>query len=165
VPNAGQAEPAEDPAVFFPDAGESDHNETADAGKMKGDSEEFLSGMGQGRRNLRAGGKNEAMGVGGGSGGVRASREADEMKGGRGGDSKGAKRIGDKTFYFGTGAWRDSDWKEGLETVKVEYLSDEYFKLTQEKPDLAKFFAAGEAVVVVFEEKVYEVTVKAPEKK
>ncbi|MEK7470144.1 MAG: VIT and VWA domain-containing protein [Planctomycetota bacterium] len=169
VPNAGQAAPGEDPAIFFPDAGESDHNESADAdhGKVKGDSDDFLSGMGNGAAGRRkvGQGKNEAMGVGGGSGGVRASREADEMKGGRGGDSKAAKRIGDKTFYFGTGAWRDADWKEGMETVTVEYLSDEYFKLAQEKPELAKFFAAGETVVVVFEEKVYEVTVKAPEKK
>ncbi|KAF0240414.1 MAG: hypothetical protein FD180_4945 [Planctomycetota bacterium] len=160
VPAAGQEPPAEDPAIFFPEGEESDHSESADAdaGKMKGDGADFLNGAG-GRRNL---GKVEAMGVGGGSGGVRASREADEMKGGRGGDSKAAKRIGDKTFYFGAGAWRDADWKEGMETVKVEYLSEEYFKLTQDKPELAKFFAVGEAVVVVFEGKVYEVSVKAP---
>jgi hypothetical protein len=102
------------------------------------------------------------MGVGGGSGGVRASREADAMKGGKGGDSKSAKRVGDKTFYFSAGAWRDGDAKENMETVKVEYLSDEYFKLTQDKPELAKFFAVGEAVVVVFEGKIYEVSPKAP---
>ncbi|MCC6739164.1 MAG: VWA domain-containing protein [Planctomycetia bacterium] len=159
--NAAPAErkgaPADEPGVFFPDAEESDHNEAAkdDPAALKGDSGEFLNGL---DARDRARGPTDALGVGSGSGGVRASREADAMKEGRGGESKAAKRIGDKTFYFARGVWRDADWKDGLETVKVEYLSDEYFKLTQEKPELAKFFAAGEAVTVVFEGKVYEVT-------
>ena len=40
--------PTDEPAIFFPDDEESDHNESADAddyGKMKGDSVEFLSAM------------------------------------------------------------------------------------------------------------------------
>ncbi len=163
VPPAGamNGAPADDPAVAFPDAEESDHNESADSEKMKGDSGDYVKGAdygsGRGRRNLA--GKNEALGVGGGSGGVRASREADAMKEGRGGESKAAKRIGDKTFFFSRGVWKDAEWKEGMETVKVEYLSDEYFKLAQEKPEIAKYLAVGEAVVLVFDGKVYEVAV------
>ncbi len=164
-PGAANGAPADDPGLVFPDAEESDHNESADASGMKGDSGEYVKGADpevRGRRNLV--GKNEALGVGGGSGGVRASREADAMKEGRGGESKAAKRIGDKTFYFSGGAWRDADWKEGLETLKVEYLSDEYFKLAQDKPEIAKFLAVGEAVIVVFDGKVYEISV-TPAKK
>lgn len=150
--------PSGEPEVLFPDAVESDHNESAkgDLSSLKGDDSEFLKGL---DARGRGPGRMDALGVGGGSGGVRASREADAMKEGRGGESKAAKRIGDKTFYFARGAWRDADWKDGLETVRVEYLSDEYFKLAQEKPELAKFFAAGEAVTVVFEGRAYEVTV------
>ncbi|KAF0241787.1 MAG: hypothetical protein FD180_4257, partial [Planctomycetota bacterium] len=80
IPKVGQenAPPTEEPAIFFPDAEESDHNESADNedyGKMKGDSEEFLSAMPgegggiRGRQPGKAAGVYDAMGVGGGGGG------------------------------------------------------------------------------------------------
>src|SRR5437762_859646 len=126
VPAAGAK--SDEPAVFFPDAENSDHNESADRaeqGHQKGDSDDFLSAMpgeGAGTRG-RGPGKNEALGVGGASGGVRASREADELKGGKGGESLNVKRVGEKTFYHRNGEWRDADWKADLEVVQVEYLS------------------------------------------
>lgn len=58
-------------AIYFPDAYESDHNESDSFGAMKGDSLEFLSAMpgeGGGIRG-RAPGVYDAMGVGGGAGG------------------------------------------------------------------------------------------------
>lgn len=79
------------------------------------------------------------------------------MKAGKGGESKEAKRVGEKTFYQGHGVWQDADWTVTAEQVKIEYLSDEYFKLTAEKPELAKYFALGERVRVMFEGKAYEV--------
>ncbi len=80
IPKVGQenAAPTDEPAIFFPDAEESDHNESADNedyGKMKGDSEEFLSAMPgegggiRGRQPGKAPGVYDAMGVGGGGGG------------------------------------------------------------------------------------------------
>jgi hypothetical protein len=80
IPKPGQenAKPTDEPAIFFPDAEESDHNESADNedyGKMKGDSEEFLSAMPgegggiRGRQPGKAPGVYDAMGVGGGGGG------------------------------------------------------------------------------------------------
>ncbi len=58
-------------AIYFPDAEDSDHNESDNFGAMKGDSLEFLSAMpgeGGGIRG-RAPGVYDAMGVGGGGGG------------------------------------------------------------------------------------------------
>ncbi|NUN49630.1 MAG: hypothetical protein HUU15_12455, partial [Candidatus Brocadiae bacterium] len=77
IPKAGanNSAPTEEPAIFFPDAEESDHNESADNedyGKMKGDSEEYLSAMPgegggiRGRQPGKAAGVYDAMGVGGG---------------------------------------------------------------------------------------------------
>ena len=68
-----------EPAIFFPGAEESDHNESADGedfGQMKGDSYEFLSalpgseGGTKGRQPGKGQGINDAMGVGGGGGGA-----------------------------------------------------------------------------------------------
>ena len=72
------AQPTEEPAIFFPEAKESDHNESADGEdyhQMKGDSKEFLSyikGEGGGFRGRQMGktpGVYDTMGVGGGAGG------------------------------------------------------------------------------------------------
>ncbi len=68
-----------EPAIFFPGAEESDHNESADGedyGQMKGDSYEFLSalpgseGGTKGRQPGKGQGVTDAMGVGGGGGGA-----------------------------------------------------------------------------------------------
>ncbi len=68
----------DEPAIFFPEAKESDHNESADNedyGQMKGDSKEFTSyikGEAGGFRGRQAGpnkGVYDTMGVGGGAGG------------------------------------------------------------------------------------------------
>jgi hypothetical protein len=72
------ANPTEEPAIFFPEAKESDHNESADNEdykQMKGDSKEFLSyikGEAGGPRGRQAGkipGVYDTMGVGAGGGG------------------------------------------------------------------------------------------------
>ena len=153
--------PPEEPAVSFPDAEESDHNEAAgdDPAKMKGDAKDFLDAAG-GRKAT-------------GKGSVDASKEAEEMKRGRENGGLAARRkkgdsgvtnIGDKTFYFGSGTWIDGSFKPGTETLKVEYLSDEYFKLLSDKPELSKYFALGEHVIVVVGDKAYEVAVAEAKK-
>src|ERR1043166_5794508 len=72
-----QTHPTEEPAIFFPNAEESDHNESADNEEyqqMKGDSKDFLSyqrGESGGIRGRQAGpakGVYDAMGVGNGGG-------------------------------------------------------------------------------------------------
>ncbi|KAF0243765.1 MAG: von Willebrand factor type [Planctomycetota bacterium] len=88
IPKVGQenASPTEEPSIYFPDALDSDHNESSDNddyGKMKGDSQEFLSAMpGEGsgvrvREPGKAAGVYDMMGVGaGGGGGGQFGRQA-----------------------------------------------------------------------------------------
>jgi len=78
IPKDEPGAPTEEHAIFFPEAKESDHNESADNedyGQMKGDSKDFTSyikGEAGGFRGRQAGknpGVYDAMGVGGGGGG------------------------------------------------------------------------------------------------
>ncbi|MBI2920666.1 MAG: VWA domain-containing protein [Planctomycetes bacterium] len=161
IPAAGA--PTDDPAVMFPDGEESDHNESAD-GRMKGDSGES---MGRGRAPGKAAGVYDAMGVGGGAGGVKASRDADAMKGGRDvGGSKKVQQVGTRTFYLSDeGVWVDGEFKPEMKKTTIEYLSDEYFKLLKDKPGLARYFAIGGRLIVVISENEALEVVPAPEKK
>ncbi|MBI5369475.1 MAG: VWA domain-containing protein [Planctomycetes bacterium] len=127
-----------------------------------------------------------AAGERAGAGGVDASQTANEMKSGRvdapsagGGGFSGFKKrdkdaqakgkqgaaqpdlvklVAERTFYKNGEIWYDAGFKPGTETVKVKYLSDEYFKLLADAPGLAKFLALGTRVVVLWEGKPYEVT-------
>lgn len=70
------------------------------------------------------------------------------------------KQVADKTFYLSNGTWYDSKYDDKdtkIEKVKVKYLSDEYFALIAKQPQLAKYFAIGEKVVLCFGDKIYEV--------
>src|SRR5579862_5259804 len=102
------AAPTEEPAIFFPDAKESDHHESADAEdyhQMKGESKNFLSytsgeaGGFRGRQAGRTAGVNDAMGVGSGGGssgryGARfGGRENLVAKGGGGQGTEDAVRA------------------------------------------------------------------------
>ncbi len=72
------ASATDEPAIFFPEAKESDHHESADGEdyhQMKGDSKDYLSyikgegGGFRGRQNSKNPGVYDTMGVGGGAGG------------------------------------------------------------------------------------------------
>jgi len=67
------------------------------------------------------------------------------------------KYIGKKTFYLRNDVWIDSEYKEGIETYKLQYGSEEYFKVVASKPQLGKFFALGKRIIVKFEDKWYEI--------
>jgi|SRR5882672_9279844 len=99
---------SDEPAIFFPEAKESDHNESADGEdyrQMKGESKSFLSytpGEAGGFRGRQAGkiaGVNDAVGVGGGGGasgryGARfGGRENLVAKGGGGSGTEDAVRA------------------------------------------------------------------------
>lgn len=67
--------------------------------------------------------------------------------------------VGDKTFITQNGIWTDTTFiPDTMETQKVEFLSDEYFALLMEKPELAEYFALGDRVIVVLDGVAYEVT-------
>ncbi len=76
IPKPGEQSPTQEPAIFFPGAEESDHNESADGEdyqQMKGDSFDnlsYLPGQDKGTkgRGTTGAGHVDVMGVGGGSG-------------------------------------------------------------------------------------------------
>ncbi|KAF0240120.1 MAG: hypothetical protein FD180_5050, partial [Planctomycetota bacterium] len=114
---------------------------------------------------------------------VEASKEAEKAKKGqalepapagggfarkdaRTGQTKSAVQvIAGKTFYGTNEGWYDQKWDGKAETLKVEYLSDEYFKLLAAKPEVAKWLALGDHVVVVVGGKAYEIMPKKEEAK
>jgi hypothetical protein len=78
IPKDEASSVTDEPAIFFPEAKESDHNESADSEdyhQMKGDSKDFLSyvkgdaGGFRGRQNTKTPGVVDSMGVGAGGGG------------------------------------------------------------------------------------------------
>jgi Ca-activated chloride channel family protein len=74
------------------------------------------------------------------------------------------RRVEGKTFYLINGVWTDSEFKAvmGLPETTLVFGSDEYFTLVKQNPKLANYFSLGERVVVVFEGRVYRVTVTTP---
>ncbi|HOE63860.1 MAG TPA: VIT domain-containing protein [Candidatus Sumerlaeota bacterium] len=68
------------------------------------------------------------------------------------------KHIGSKTFYLKNGFWIDSAFKDNMKFKELKYLSEEYFALLKAKPALAKYLAAAEKMIIVFEGKCYKIT-------
>jgi Ca-activated chloride channel family protein len=68
------------------------------------------------------------------------------------------KQVGSKTFVLRNDTWTDTSFDgTKMETIEVEFLSDEYFDLIIESPVLGDYFALGERVIVVYEGNAYEV--------
>lgn len=67
--------------------------------------------------------------------------------------------VGNRNFFFEDGAWVDSAYspERKLEEVTIRFASDEYFRLVAKERELARFFALGERVVVVWQDRVYRV--------
>jgi Ca-activated chloride channel family protein len=90
----------------------------------------------------------------------RAQQEA--VRAEEGAATSAVRKVGDKTFYLRDDVWTDSEFKADAklpETV-VEFGGEEYFALIKREPQLARFFSLGERVVVVYNGRVYRVTVK-----
>lgn len=66
--------------------------------------------------------------------------------------------VGARTFVFSEDKWIDTAFDPQTEkTVKVVYLSDDYFSLANSRPDLAAAFALGDAVIAFSDGVAYEV--------
>ncbi|MCA1593180.1 MAG: VIT and VWA domain-containing protein [Acidobacteria bacterium] len=72
------------------------------------------------------------------------------------------RKVGDKTFYQRDGVWLDAEFKPDarLPETTLVFGGDEYFALLKREPQLARYFALGERVVVVFKDRVYRVGAK-----
>jgi Ca-activated chloride channel family protein len=69
--------------------------------------------------------------------------------------------VGDRTFYLNDkNQYVQSTYKENTETAKIEYMSDEYKKLIEDHPEIAKYLAVGEQVIFEMGGKWCEVFVK-----
>lgn len=69
------------------------------------------------------------------------------------------REAGGKTFYLKGGVWTDGalDAGERRDATEVRAFSEEYFELLAREPGLAKFFALGGRVSVLYGGKVYRV--------
>ena len=65
--------------------------------------------------------------------------------------------MGEKTFCLRDGIWIDTDYQEGKDTIKLTCFGEEYFRLLREKPELGKYFALGEKVIVCWEGECFQV--------
>ncbi len=70
--------------------------------------------------------------------------------------------IGDKTFIFSNGVWLDTTFDtKKMNTTKVAFQSDDYYKLLDARPEWGRYFALGSRVIVVLDGTAYEVTESA----
>jgi Ca-activated chloride channel family protein len=74
-------------------------------------------------------------------------------------EASGVVRIvGSHTFILSDNVWIDTGFDpDTMQTLKVAFLSDDYFALATSRADLAAAFAIGSRVIVVSEGNVYEV--------
>ncbi|GAB4516567.1 MAG: hypothetical protein OHK0046_22140 [Anaerolineae bacterium] len=70
--------------------------------------------------------------------------------------------INDKTFVNINGVWNDTTYTpDEMETTQVVFLSDAYFALLDEFPELADYFSLGDHLIVVLDGVAYEVVPEA----
>ncbi len=70
--------------------------------------------------------------------------------------------VNGKTFILQNGVWTDTTFApDTMETVKIEFLSDAYFTLLAEQPELGAYLALGERVIVVVDDVAYEIVSEA----
>jgi hypothetical protein len=94
---------------------------------------------------------------------LKAKEEAeslDETKKGEYGEK--IQYIEEKTFVLKDIYWTDStyDPEKKLDEVKIDFMSDEYFKLLDKYSDIGKYLAVGENIKLVWQGKVYIITDK-----
>jgi Ca-activated chloride channel family protein len=66
--------------------------------------------------------------------------------------------AGSHTFRLIDGVWTDTLYDpESMETVRVPFLSEDYFDLADARTDIGAAFALGSAVIIVVEGRAYEV--------
>ncbi|MCS7286892.1 MAG: VIT domain-containing protein [Anaerolineae bacterium] len=78
--------------------------------------------------------------------------------------SERIRQIGDRAFIFRDGVWIDTTFeRKKMETIRVPFGSEAYFRLLMENPQLGRYFSLGKRVIVVAGDRTYEV-VEEPEK-
>lgn len=66
--------------------------------------------------------------------------------------------VGSHTFVFADNVWTDTAYDpESMQTVKVAFLSEDYFSLAQGQAEVGAAFGLGERVIVLYDGVAYEV--------
>jgi hypothetical protein len=82
----------------------------------------------------------------------------DEGLGGGTAVSERVQFVGSKTFVWRDGVWMDTAYDPDVYTVTpVNFASDGYFELVTAVPELADYLAIGPRVLVVHEDRAYEI--------
>jgi hypothetical protein len=76
------------------------------------------------------------------------------------------RTSGDKTFHLTTdGVWQDDSCSSAQAVdgvISVKYLSDEYYNLLKEKPEMKGYFGIGDKVMVTVGGKTYRINQNEP---
>ena len=67
-------------------------------------------------------------------------------------------QIGNRTFFKKNGLWVDSQYEGKIEAIKVKSLSEAYFKLLSEVPEIGRFLALGDEVIFFLHGKAIHVS-------
>jgi Ca-activated chloride channel family protein len=63
----------------------------------------------------------------------------------------------DKTFYLKDGIWVDSEYADGSRVKKIDFSSEEYYRLIAERPGIAKYLSVARKLIIVFEGVNYKI--------
>jgi hypothetical protein len=72
-------------------------------------------------------------------------------------EPSGVRRIDGKVFRWIDGAWTDTAYRVGMPSTIVTFMSDDYFEHVRKEEQLARFFALGPVVTVVYNGTAYAV--------
>jgi Ca-activated chloride channel family protein len=78
---------------------------------------------------------------------VNVAEALAELKDARSHGSALSRRVAGTTFSPLRGIWIDAAYKDGAEIVKIQYLSDAYFRVIELVPNAREVFALGERIV------------------
>ncbi|UCB51956.1 MAG: VWA domain-containing protein, partial [Candidatus Zixiibacteriota bacterium] len=67
-------------------------------------------------------------------------------------------QIGNRTFFKKDGLWVDSQYEGKIEAIKIKGLSEAYFKLLSEVPEIGRFLALGDEVIFLLHGKAIQVS-------
>jgi Ca-activated chloride channel homolog len=69
------------------------------------------------------------------------------------------KLVGSRSFVNQNGVWIETTFDPStMQSIKIQFASDDYFKLLQVRPDLAEAFAIGDHVIALSNGVAFEVT-------
>lgn len=102
------------------------------------------------------------------SGGMATSEQAAPVSGGEGDDADGyggggaVQVVGHRAFLLQDGVWIETTFDPStMTTIKVQFASDDYFKLLDLYPDLSGAFALGDRVITIANGIAFEVSTDA----